>query len=94
MWFSLLFAIHFFENELILSLSRSQLQFSLLSAIQFLLCNYGEFSVESTNYFQFIFFFILITCLLDISLILQRECLSWSLIGVKRLRECATHHVD
>ena len=32
-----------------------------------------------------IFFFILITCLLDIVLILQGEILSWSLVGIKRL---------
>ena len=33
----------------------------------------------------FIFFFILVTCLLDIVLILYREILSWSLMGVKGL---------
>ena len=33
-----------------------------------------------------IFFFILITCLLDIVLILLGEILSWSLMGVKGLK--------
>ena len=33
-----------------------------------------------------IFFFFLITCLLDIVLILKGEILSWSLMGVKGLR--------
>ena len=32
-----------------------------------------------------IFFFVLITCILDIVFILQGEILSWSLIGVKGL---------
>ena len=36
---------------------------------------------------QLIFFFILITCLLDIVLILLGEIMSWSLIGVKGLRK-------
>ena len=35
---------------------------------------------------QLIFFFFLITCLLDIVLILKGEILSWSLMGVKGLR--------
>ena len=36
--------------------------------------------------FSMIIFFILITCLLDIVLILRGEILSWSLMGVKGLR--------
>ena len=43
----------------------------------------GEFGIESTyNPLRF-FFFILITYLLDIALILIGEILSWSLMGVK-----------
>ena len=39
---------------------------------------------------KFIFFFIHITYLVDIVLILQREILSWSLMGVKGLKSCGT----
>ena len=36
---------------------------------------------------QLLFFFILITCLVDIVLTMQGEILSWSLMGVKVLNE-------
>ena len=39
---------------------------------------------------KFIFFFIRITYLVDIVLILQGEILSWSLMGVKGLKSCGT----
>ena len=46
-----------------------------------------EFSSGSTNYPQIIFFlFVLITYLVDIVLILYGEILSWSLVGVKVLK--------
>ena len=46
-----------------------------------------EFSSGSTNYPQIVFFlFVLITYLVDIVLILYGEILSWSLVGVKVLK--------
>ena len=53
---------------------------------------YNSYNVSSENLIldqliipKLIFFFILITCLLVIVLILKREILSWSLMGVKGL---------
>ena len=54
--------------------------------MQFLQFYCGEFGIGSTYNPQLIFSFILITCLLDIVLIFEREILSFSLIGVKGLR--------
>ena len=42
---------------------------------------------------QLIFFFILITCLLDFVLIWSREILSWSLMGVKGLTPKSDLHL-
>ena len=54
---------------------------------------YSSYNVSSENVVldqlilpKLIFFFILITCLLDIVLILYGEILSWSLMGVKGSR--------
>ena len=54
---------------------------------------YSSYGVSSENVVldqlilpKLIFFFILITCLLDIVLILYGEILSWSLMGVKGSR--------
>ena len=41
---------------------------------------------------KLIFFFILITCLVDIVLILLGEILSWSLMGVKGLTFHSLYH--
>ena len=56
---------------------------------------YSSFNVSFKNLVldqsiipQLIFFFILITCLVDIVLTMQGEILSWSLMGVKVLNEC------
>ena len=55
---------------------------------------YSSFNVSFKNLVldqsiipQLIFFFILITCLVDIVLTMQGEILSWSLMGVKVLNE-------
>ena len=55
---------------------------------------YSSFNVSFENLVldqsiipQLIFFFILITCLVDIVLTMQGEILSWSLMGVKVLNE-------
>ena len=42
---------------------------------------------------QLIFFFILVTCLLDFALILSGEILSWSLMGVKGLTPKSDLHL-
>ena len=66
-----------------LSLLRSSKKFSFLSVIRFLWCYFGEVDIASTNNPLLIFFFILITCLFDIVMILWGEILSWSFMGVK-----------
>ena len=55
---------------------------------------YSSFNVSFENLVldqsiipQLLFFFILITCLVDIVLTIQGEILSWSLMGVKVLNE-------
>ena len=65
---------------------RSNLQFSLLST-------FNSYNVSSENLVldqliiaKLILFFVLIINLVDIVLILYRETLPWSLMGVKRLR--------
>ena len=62
------------------------MQFSLLST-------FNSYNVSSENLVldqliipKLIFFFVLIINLVDIVLILYRETLPWSLMGVKRLR--------
>ena len=52
------------------SLPGSHKKFSLLSAIQFIRCYFGEVGTTLTNNTQLIFFFIRITCLPDIVMIL------------------------
>ena len=66
----------------------SRLSFDLISNSPYCL-PYGSYDVTSESLVldqliipTLIFFYILITCLLDIVLILLREILSWSLIGV------------
>ena len=46
---------------------------------------YNSYDVSSENYPKLIFFFILITYLVDIVSILYGEILSWSFMGVKGL---------
>ena len=65
---------------------RSNLLFSLLSTIQFLQCYNSENLVSDQLIIpRLIFFFILITSLVDIVLILLGEILPWSLVEVKGL---------
>ena len=50
------------------------------------LCQFGEFGLDQLIILKLILFFILITCLLDIVMIMQGEILFWSLMEVKGLR--------
>ena len=54
-----------------------------MHAIQFLVCDFEEFGIGSTNNPLIDIFYILVTYLLAIVWVLEGEILSWSFLGVR-----------